>query len=347
MKILYAIQGTGNGHLSRAIEMVPALEKIGHVDVLISGQSSQLELPFPIKFNKKGLTFRTNSRGGISYFKTLIFSSIITFIKEIYLLPVQEYDLVVSDFEPVSAWSSKIFGVTCIEVSHQSAILMKNSPRPSSGHSFAKWVLRNYCPSKQKIGIHFCNYNQDIFTPVIRQAVRNLNIRDDNFFLAYLSGYYDDQLIRFLSKFDVKWKLYSKYTKVSYRVKNVIVKPIDKTNFLNDLAACTGVFCGAGFELPSEVIYLKKKLAVMPLKGQFEQICNAHCLKLHGITVVRSLKSSDSKSIQDWIDSSTHSLDFNFKDCKDDIVQRINFLQQRSNLGYINKTKLYETKSVY
>ena len=37
MKILYAIQGTGNGHLSRAIDVIPALKKIGQVDVLVSG----------------------------------------------------------------------------------------------------------------------------------------------------------------------------------------------------------------------------------------------------------------------------------------------------------------------
>ena len=40
MKILYAIQGTGNGHLSRAIDVIPDLKKIVKVDVFVSGQSS-------------------------------------------------------------------------------------------------------------------------------------------------------------------------------------------------------------------------------------------------------------------------------------------------------------------
>ena len=85
----------------------------------------------------------------------------------------------------------------------------------------------------------------------------------------------------------------------------------------------------------------------MRLKGQFEQICNAHCLELLGVLVVHSLNSSESSSIQYWIDSPTHNLDFNYMDCKDDIVQRINFLHQRTSLGYINKTKPYAEKSVY
>ncbi|NDB36263.1 MAG: glycosyl transferase, partial [Flavobacteriia bacterium] len=41
MKILYAIQGTGNGHISRAIALVPEFQKLVEVDVLISGTQSQ------------------------------------------------------------------------------------------------------------------------------------------------------------------------------------------------------------------------------------------------------------------------------------------------------------------
>ena len=37
MKILFAIQGTGNGHISRAREIVPLLQQYGEVDLLVSG----------------------------------------------------------------------------------------------------------------------------------------------------------------------------------------------------------------------------------------------------------------------------------------------------------------------
>ena len=37
MKILYAIQGTGNGHLSRAVDIVPELKKFGNLDLFVSG----------------------------------------------------------------------------------------------------------------------------------------------------------------------------------------------------------------------------------------------------------------------------------------------------------------------
>ncbi|MFD2147446.1 hypothetical protein [Mucilaginibacter antarcticus] len=57
MKILYAIQGTGNGHLSRSMDIVPLLKKMGDVDVLVSGMQGDLNLPFPIKYKLHGFGF--------------------------------------------------------------------------------------------------------------------------------------------------------------------------------------------------------------------------------------------------------------------------------------------------
>jgi UDP:flavonoid glycosyltransferase YjiC (YdhE family) len=33
MRIFYAVQATGNGHISRAMELLPELEKMGQVDI--------------------------------------------------------------------------------------------------------------------------------------------------------------------------------------------------------------------------------------------------------------------------------------------------------------------------
>ena len=37
MKILYGIQGTGNGHISKAETIYPILKQYGEVDVMVSG----------------------------------------------------------------------------------------------------------------------------------------------------------------------------------------------------------------------------------------------------------------------------------------------------------------------
>ena len=49
MKVLYAIQGTGNGHLSRAGEIVPMLNEYAQVDILISGSQADIKPNFPVK----------------------------------------------------------------------------------------------------------------------------------------------------------------------------------------------------------------------------------------------------------------------------------------------------------
>ena len=57
MKILYAIQGTGNGHLSRARDIIPILQKNGELDILVSGIQTDVALPYPVKYKFKGLSF--------------------------------------------------------------------------------------------------------------------------------------------------------------------------------------------------------------------------------------------------------------------------------------------------
>ena len=61
MKILYGVQGTGNGHITRSSILIPILRDMGHeVEVIISGRNNtnffdiEFLKPFEIK---KGITF--------------------------------------------------------------------------------------------------------------------------------------------------------------------------------------------------------------------------------------------------------------------------------------------------
>jgi hypothetical protein len=48
MKILFGIQGTGNGHISRAREIVPLLQQYGEVDLIVSGTEAEVSLSQPL-----------------------------------------------------------------------------------------------------------------------------------------------------------------------------------------------------------------------------------------------------------------------------------------------------------
>ena len=65
MKILLAIQATGNGHISRAQAIYPILQKYGEVDVLLSGTQSSVAQSFPVKYHLKGLSFIIGKKGGV------------------------------------------------------------------------------------------------------------------------------------------------------------------------------------------------------------------------------------------------------------------------------------------
>jgi uncharacterized protein (TIGR00661 family) len=302
MKILYAIQGTGNGHISRARDIIPILQQKGELDILISGIQADVDLPYPIKYRFKGLSFIFGKKGGIDLLETYQKANLKQLFKEINSLPVEKYDLVISDFEPVSSWACKKKHIACIGLSHQSAVINKLSPKPKKTDLVGKAVLNNYAPVSTSYGFHFEKYDQQIFTPVIRQQIRDAKPENKPHYTVYLPAYSDEKILKILSICNnIEWEVFSKHSKKTYRVKNVQIRPIDNDAFIESFINCTGILSGAGFETPAEALYLKKKLLVIPMKGQYEQQCNAAALKKMGVPVIKSLKMKHISTIQTWL----------------------------------------------
>ncbi len=65
---------------------------------------------------------------------------------------------------------------------------------------------------------------------------------------------------------------------------------------------CKGILCNAGFETPAEALYMGKKLCVIPMKNQYEQVCNAAFLSEMGITTLSDFKESVNE-ICHWIEN--------------------------------------------
>jgi len=301
MRILYGIQGTGNGHLSRARKIVPILKEFAEVEVILSGTQSQLDANFTIDYQFSGLPFIASKRGGIDYVGSILKSHPYDLIRDIRKFPIKDYDLVISDFEPISSWSALLRNVPCIELSHNVAVALKSSPKPPYKDKIGQYVLNHYCPSHLKFGFHFQKYTEDVFLPIIRDEVRELAVNDESYYLVYLPAYHDKKIIEVLSHFNANWIVFSKYAKAHYSNKNIEFHPIENDNFIQKLANASGVLCGAGFELPAEVLHLKKKLMVIPMEGQYEQWCNAYALRELGIPFLPKLDLAAHRSINNWI----------------------------------------------
>jgi len=335
MKVLYAIQATGNGHISRATEIIPLLKKKCDVDILISGTEAEVNLDHVIKYRRKGLCYVFGKKGGIDLYETFKKMQSKRFLNEIKNFPVEDYDLVINDFEPVSAWACKQKNIPCISMSHQYAVMHKNAPRPDKFDPLAWLILKHYAPCKTGVGFHFRKYGDNIFTPVIRKEIRNAHVRNLGHYTVYLPAYHQDKLIKVLSTFkNTRWHIFSKHTKKSFIEKNCWVRPVNNTDFIESFITCEGIISGGGFETPAEALHMKKKLLVIPMKNQYEQHCNAAGAKELGVPVIKSLKEKHYAKIKTWL-TSKQNIIVDFKDETEKIIDIV--LSQSSSLKTINK----------
>ncbi len=302
MRILYGIQGTGNGHLARAIDVIPALEQHGQVDLLVSGYASEIALPYEVKYRPRGLGFVFGRSGGIDLWSSYSQSDLRRLQREISDCPVHAYDLVISDFEPVSAWAAHKAHKPCVGLSHQAAVLHPASPKPHKTFSVGRAILAHYAPTQRDYGFHFGRYAHEISTPVIRGTVRRLEPVTRPHYTVYLPAYDDRKVVERLSQVaEVRWQVFSKHARSRSRTNNVTVHPVSQESWLESLRTCTGVLCGAGFETPAEALYLGKKLLVVPMKGQYEQACNAEALREMGVPVLKKLSAKRIEEVRRWV----------------------------------------------
>ncbi|WP_081785485.1 glycosyltransferase family protein [Saccharicrinis fermentans] len=317
------LQGTGNGHIARALDIIPILKNYGKVDIAISGNQCDIELPWDIKYRLHGAGFIFGTNGGVDFFKSVANMRVMNFVADILTVPVWNYDLVINDFEPVVAWACRLRAKECIGLSHQSAVLHKGAPKPKVNSWLGRFVLRYYAPASCHYGFHFKTLGDGFFTPVIRKDIRSIQPEVNEHYSVYLPAYSDEAIVDFLTQYDeVSWQVFSKHNNRSFAYKNVFIQPVNNGEFVQSMASAKGVLCNAGFETPAEALFLKKKLCVLPMRGQYEQLCNAAMLKTMGVPVYTSLGQVDESSFRAWL-KDDQVVEVNYPDNTDWIISSI------------------------
>jgi uncharacterized protein (TIGR00661 family) len=322
MKILYGIQGTGNGHLSRARAMAKHLiQTDADVTYLFSGRphNDYFGMETFGKFEtRSGLTFSID-QGKVQYLKTALHNNVFHFIRDVKQLNIDEYDIILNDFEPISAWAGKLRQKTVINLGHQSAF---KYDIPVAGSNFlARIIFKYFAPGDINLGLHWYHFNQPILPPIINLDTDNGYISEDRKILVYLPFENQDKLIKTLQLFvDHEFYVYAKEN-VPLDFDNIHIRPFSVHGFQYDLATSNGVMCHAGFELPSECLYLGKKLLLKPVHNQMEQYSNAFALQQ--LKLGQIMNSVDCHSIEAWLDSKPHVIKVDYPDVAYHIVQWI------------------------
>jgi uncharacterized protein (TIGR00661 family) len=322
MKILYAIQGTGNGHISRAREIVPLLQQYGDVDLVISGTQADVKLTQDVRYQLHGFSFVFGKKGGVNHYETWKSMNLPRFIKDLKTVPLKSYNLILNDFEPVTAWACKTQKLESVGLSHQASFQSAKVPKPKS-IDWAQLVMKYYAPASHYVGFHFDNYDDFIHTPVIRREIREMVLTNLGHYTVYLPAIDDKHLVPILNKIsNVNWQVFSKHCLADYEHGNVKVCRINNELFNRSLASCEGLFTGGGFEGPAEALHMGKKLLVAPMRFQYEQQCNAYALKQFGLPVIWGSNRNWEPIIRNWVNNPQEHK-FHFPDETAAVIERV------------------------
>jgi len=300
MKILYGVQATGNGHITRARAMSKYLSAADdiQVDYLFSGRPKD-EFWDMATFGDwqccRGLTF-IHEAGDLKMIRTMRENSLLQYFKDIRNLDLDSYDLILTDFEPITAWAAKLKKKLCIGVGHQYAF-SHSVPRRGSD-PIAAGIMKSFAPVSVGLGLHWHHFNAPILPP-IAETHETAEPSDPNKVVVYLGFENSDEVIELLDSFDDHLFVYYGNFPQHESRGNIQLKPLSREGFKHDLATCGGVICNAGFELSSEAIQLGKKLLIKPLHGQVEQLSNAAALEKLGLGM--SMDYLDKSAVRNWL----------------------------------------------
>ncbi|MFQ3217747.1 MAG: hypothetical protein ACJAUL_000049 [Paraglaciecola sp.] len=279
MKILHGVQGTGNGHITRARVMAEAFSQRPDVqiDYVFSGRDKTPY--FDIKVfdhyqTYRGLSFKIQG-GKISKYTTCKAANIPELVRDIKSLCISDYDLVINDFEPVSAWAAKFSHTPFISISHQGAF-----KHPISQHTrtlIDRAITKYFAPTGIQLGVHWYHFGCSIMPPFIN-AQESRGARGHQY-LAYLPFEDLDDIDTLLDPLaEYEFVCFHPNVTTQHKTGHITWCHPAKDKFARIMQNCSGVIANGGFDPASECLHFGKKLLIKPLFGQFEQLCNTKIL---------------------------------------------------------------------
>lgn len=305
MKFLFIVQGEGRGHMTQAIAFSRLLQRQGHelLGVLV-GKSKRRTIPdffireiqAPVSLlespnfeadgaEKKillGKTIRKNLIKAPVFWKSL--QQIDQTVKSL------NPDIILNFYDLLGGLYSFLFRPKAAYwvIGHQYL-----SAHPefafASGRHLERVLFRlntqiTALGAEEVLALSFLPKSPSkklkVMPPLLRPEIKALSTKTADFYLAYMvNPGYGEEVKTFAEKHPLlRIKAYwdkKDAADVEHPLPNLSFHRVNDRSFLEDMAACKGLVCTAGFESVCEAMYLRKPVMMIPVAGQYEQACNA------------------------------------------------------------------------
>lgn len=298
-QVLYGINCTGQGHISRARTIIPALREYADVEILISGMKQKVDLPFEAHFKHRGLSFVYN-KGSIHWQKTLSKNNFLQLIKDIINISLENYDFVISDFEPISSFASRLKKKKCIHMSHQVSFLSNKVPclELNTLKDKLSYLGMRLHSGQRKLGFHYKKYDAYIVPP-LQKIQKPKTIEKHAHYCVYFPAFSKKDIIKTLHQLgNFKFHLFHHNIRYETKNKNISCYPLSQHKFQESLCSAQGYLTHAGFESTAEALCLGIPLLSIPIQKHYEQQSNAIALNSLGVRILNGL---DAQAISKWI----------------------------------------------
>ena len=286
--ILYGVNGEGSGHSTRAKEVILHLQRQGHSVHVVSFDRGlrNLSESFAVTeiFGLRCAYVNNRVRYRHTLAKNLLKAPrAARSLKQLArLVEEKKIELVITDFEPLTAHVAHRKRLPLIAIDNQHAITNTRVSLPCGyGRDAAavKLVTRMMTPRADAyLVLSFFpapvkRRNTFLFPPILRQEVLAAMPHSGDYALVYVTSPARD-LAALLKQ--VRYKFIAYGFGCEGQNGNILFKKPGMESFLHDLAGCGAVIANAGFSLVSEALHLGKPYLAVPVQNQFEQTFNAY-----------------------------------------------------------------------
>ena len=294
-RILYALNGQGRGHTSRARAVTHTLRLRGHdVSFCCGGDAARrlrgeqepvLEVPAPcelVRGNRVRLLATARHNLPLAVRTPEIVESLADRVRDL------DPDLVVSDFEPFAPRAAERLGIPAVALSRQQILTETRCHVPlrfTASAALTRLGIGIMTPHRLFERIIVPSFffpplrpgrDADLVPPIVRPEVLAARPRSGDHVLVYVNhADGSERLLEALRHVDARFVVYNipppdqpeTYPNLTFRRTG--------PHFVDDLASARAVVCTAGFTLLSEARYLGKPVLAVPNRGFFEQALNA------------------------------------------------------------------------